>query len=172
MNDHGRQASALQMRKAPNNAAMTWLNALPLRWARNAAIASFVFSAAATSQAGQASGGMFALLIGATTVLGAIGAYLLGRWAVWSLQTRYESDASGMAGAILNTWISGALLIIGVPVILFDTAVQLGLPGQPIGIWRWLMSLPVCVAIAGLVGMASKTGLNRAVKAIARTNSR
>jgi uncharacterized protein YqfA (UPF0365 family) len=77
-----------------------------------------------------------------------------------------------MAGATLNTWISGALLIIGVPVILFDMAVQLGLPGQPIGIWSWLMSFSVSVAIAGLVGMASKIGLNRAVKAVARTNGR
>lgn len=156
------------MRKAPNDAATKWPNALPLRWARNAAIALFVFSAA--SQAEQASGGMFALLIGATSVSGAIGACFLGRWAVWSLKTRYESDASGMAGAILNTWVSGALLIIGVPVILFDLAVQLGLPGQPIGIWRWLLSLPVSVAVAGLVGVASKIGLNRVVKTAARAN--
>lgn len=171
MNYHSRQAPGGQVLKTSNDAATKWLKALPLRWSRNAAIAMFIFSAAAISQAGQPSGGALALLTGASSILAAIGAYFLGWWAVWSLRTRHENDAGGIAGAILNTWISGALLLVSVPVILFDAAIQLGLPGQPIGMWRWLISLPVYVAIAALVGMVSKIGLNRTIKTAARTSS-
>ncbi|KRE16782.1 hypothetical protein ASE66_09215 [Bosea sp. Root483D1] len=171
MNYHSRQASGDPVLKATSEAAAMWLNALPLRWARNAAIAMFIFCAAAISHAGQPSGGAHVLFTGASSILAAIAAYLIGQWAVWSLRTRYEGDSSSMAGAILSTWISGALLLIGVPVILFDAAVQLGMPEQPIGIWRWLISLPVCVAIATLVGMISRIGLNRTIKTAARASS-
>ncbi|WP_186421355.1 hypothetical protein [Bosea sp. CS1GBMeth4] len=170
MNDYSGGAFDDRASVSPDDVAMNWLNSLPLRWSRNAVLAILVFSAAAALQIGQLTATWLVLLISAACIMAAIAAYLLGYWAVWSLQTRYRNDAAGISRAILTTWISGALLITGFPVILYDLAIQLGFPGEPVGIWRWLMSLPISIAIASVVGLVSRVGLNGAIRSAARTN--
>lgn len=95
--------------------AQAWLDRLPRRWARNAAIMGGGLAALSVLPflSGAAGGFITALLTGVAAIAISLsgGAYLLGLWARHSLKAPFLLSPTAALGRMTSTWMTGAILL-------------------------------------------------------------
>lgn len=99
------------------NYAETWLDRLPRRWARNAAIGGSLLAApSALALLWKGDGIYIALMLMAFSLimfLVAAGGYLCGRWARHSLKAPFALSPASAVNRIMLNWLTGAIILAG-----------------------------------------------------------
>lgn len=96
------------------NHAQAWLDQMPRRWARNAAVGNTLFAAFTIMFLSKDDGTAITFMLFAASVVGlgaAAAANLCGRWARFSLKASFLTNPASAISRITPNWVMGAILL-------------------------------------------------------------
>lgn len=148
-----------------HHAAKAWIDSLPYRWAIGGGLTTGMLLAVLTVP-GPGEPVIKAALMLIGIALAALGWLLTGYWARWSLRPHLQHSLESARASIPNLWVSGAVLLAGLPLVLRRLLAELGAIESPGSGLAGFVELVTTMACAYLLvrgfALLSQRGFDRA----------